>query len=294
MTFAASIDALVTRALEEDLQGGDLTSEATIDPFDMAIAEAVAKSAMVLSGGEVFARTFYAVSPSCRVEQVVSDGTFVLPGAVLFRVEGPTRELLMGERTALNFLQRLCGTATLTHSFVQAAQGKMRVCDTRKTTPLLRALERKAVRDGGGYNHRDCLSSAVMIKDNHIAARGSITAAIVAAKNQAPHTCRVEVEVTTLAEVEEALLAKADILLLDNMDDETMRACIALCKDRALVELSGNMTLERVAQLADFGADVVSIGALTHSAPAADISLRLRPVTDLAPGLPDPGPGMFR
>ncbi len=299
MTFPAGLDALITRALEEDLSGGDLTTEATIDPTEVALAEAIAKSQLVLSGGEVFSRTFFAVSPGCRVERMVDDGALVAPGTVLFRVEGPTHELLMAERTALNFLQRLCGTATLTRQFVDVARGRLRVCDTRKTTPLLRALERKAVRDGGGHNHRDCLGSAVMIKDNHIAARGSITQAIASAQKYAPHTCKIEVEVTDLAQVEEALAAGADILLLDNFADETVAQAVTLCRGRALVELSGNMTLERVAALADLGADVVSIGALTHSAPAADISLRLRPVSHDAPGLPpgDPAalyPGSLR
>jgi nicotinate-nucleotide pyrophosphorylase (carboxylating) len=293
MTFPSSLDALVTRALEEDLSGGDITTEATIDPHTIGLAEAVAKSPLVVSGGEVFARTFYAVSPGCRVVRLVEDGTFVEAGTVLFQVEGRARELLMAERTALNFMQRLSGTATLTKRFVDAAKGKCRIADTRKTTPLFRALERQAVRDGGGHNHRDCLGSAVMIKDNHIAACGGITQAVEAARTRAPHTCKIEVEVTNLNEVREALAARADILLLDNFGDDITREAIAICKGKALVELSGNMTLERVTQLASLGADVISIGALTHSAPAADISLRIRPVTDDAPGLPNPDPGAF-
>ncbi len=285
MTFAKSLDALVTRALEEDLSGGDLTTEATIPIDAVAVAEAVAKSAVVLSGSEVFARCFYAVAPGCRVEQLVPDGTFAQPGDVLLRVEGSARALLMAERTALNFLQRLSGTATLTRAFVQAAEGKVRICDTRKTTPLFRALERRAVRDGGGHNHRDSLGSAVMIKDNHIAASGGITPAVKAAQAHAPHTARVEVEVTNLSEVKEALAAGADILLLDNFEDEACKEAIAFARGKAVLELSGNMTLERIPLVASFGADVVSVGALTHSAPAADISLRLRPVEEGAPPL---------
>lgn len=284
--FPSSLDALVTRALEEDLAGGDLTTEATVDPEQYAVAEAVAKAELVLSGGEVFARTFYAVSPSCRVEQLVPDGQLVQKRTTLLRVEGPAQQLLMAERTALNFIQRLSGTATLTRRFVDAAQGKLRVCDTRKTTPLLRALERKAVRDGGGHNHRDNLGSAVMIKDNHIAASGGIAPAVARARERAPHTCRVEVEVSNLAEIEEALEAKADILLLDNFSDEATAQAVQLCEGRALIELSGNMSLERVSALSSCGADVVSVGALTHSAPAADISLRLRPVSEDAPPVP--------
>jgi len=287
VTFAKSLDALVTRALEEDLIGGDLTSEATVLPDAFGIAEAVAKSPLVVSGGEVFARCFYAVDPGCRVEQHVPDGTLVQPGTKIMTAEGPSRSLLMAERTALNFMQRLSGTASLTRQFVDAADGRIRIADTRKTTPLLRALERAAVRDGGGHNHRDCLGSAVMIKDNHIAARGSITAAVKAAKDHAPHTTRIEVEVTNLTEAKEALEAKADILMLDNFDKEEAKRAIALAKGRAIIELSGNVTLERIPELATWGADVVSVGALTHSAPAADISLRLKSVEEDAPPLPD-------
>lgn len=285
MTFSKSLDALVTRALEEDLAGGDLTTEATIPQETMAVAEAVAKSPLVISGGEIFARCFYAVSPGCRVEQLVEDGTLVQPGEVLLRVEGPARDLLMAERTALNFLQRLSGTATLTHAFVSAAGGRCRIADTRKTTPLLRALERRAVRDGGGHNHRDCLGSAVMIKDNHIAASGGITPAVERAKSYAPHTARIEVEVTNLAEVEEAIAAGADILLLDNFEAAACKEAIAAARGKALLELSGNMTLDRIPEVSTWGADVVSVGALTHSAAAADISLRMRNSADDAPTL---------
>jgi nicotinate-nucleotide pyrophosphorylase (carboxylating) len=201
----------------------------------------------------------------------------------LLRAEGRTRSLLKAERTALNLLQRLSGTATLTRKFVDAAGGRVRICDTRKTTPGLRFLERQAVRHGGGFNHRDNLGSAVLIKDNHIAGAGGITAAVQAARNHAPHTSKIEVEVTNLEEVKEALAVQADILLLDNMGDETTRAAIALIQGRAFVELSGNMSLERVDAVSRLGADAISIGALTHSAPAADISLKLRPVEDIAP-----------
>lgn len=286
MTFARSFDALVLSALEEDLASGDITTEATVSEDAMAICEAVAKSALVLSGSEIFARCFYSVAPGCRVEQLVDDGTLVEAGTVLLRAEGYARGLLMAERTALNFLQRLSGTATLTRQFVDAAGDKTRICDTRKTTPGLRALERRAVRDGGGHNHRDCLGSAVMIKDNHIAIGGGIRQAVSAARKYAPHTSRIEVEVTTLLEVDEAIAAGADILLLDNFDDLKTKEAIVRVRGRTLVELSGNMSLERVARLRDFGADVISIGALTHSAPAADISLRLRPVSEGAPPLP--------
>lgn len=285
MTFPSSLDRLVQDALREDLASGDLTSEATIVVGARAIVEAVAKSPLVLSGSEVFARCFYQVSPGVRVEQVVPDGTLAEPGQILLRAEGETRGLLMAERTALNFLQRLSGTATLTRKFVDVARGRTRVTDTRKTTPGLRALERKAVRDGGGHNHRDCLGSAVMIKDNHIAGGGGITASIKAARAYAPHTSRIEVEVTTLAELREALDAGADIVLLDNFEESQAKEALLLARGKALVELSGNVSLERMEALSALEPDVISIGALTHSAPAADISLRLIPVQQGAPGL---------
>src|SRR5690606_12307846 len=249
----------------------------------MGIAEAMAKGQLVMSGGEVFARCFHLVHPGCRVEQVTPDGASVAEGSTLLIAEGPTWALLQAERTALNFIQRLCGVATLTRKYVDAAGGSVRICDTRKTTPLLRQLERKAVRDGGGFNHRDNLGCAVLIKDNHIAAAGSVQNALALAKASAPHTSKLEIEVTTLAEVEEALKYGADILLLDNMSDEQTQEAIRLIHGKAYIELSGNMTLERVRAVSDWGADAVSVGALTHSAPAADISLRLRSVGEGAP-----------
>jgi nicotinate-nucleotide pyrophosphorylase (carboxylating) len=288
VTFEKSLDALVLRALSEDLISGDITSEATIPAETMGIAEAVAKSPLVLSGAELFARSFYSVDSGTRVEQLVRDGAICEPGTVLLRAEGYARSLLKAERTALNFLQRMSGIATLTRKFVDAAEGKIRICDTRKTTPLLRSLERKAVRDGGGYNHRDNLGSAVLIKDNHIAGAGGIPAAVAMAREHAPHTSKIEVEVTTLEEVIQALDAGADILLLDNFNDALTQEAIALIAGKAFVELSGNMNLERIAHIKDLGADAVSIGALTHSAPAADISLRLRRVEDDAPKVPGP------
>lgn len=271
------------RALAEDLASGDITSDSTIPESATGIADAVAKEALVLSGSEVYARCFHAVDPGCRVEQLVRDGELVESGTILLRAEGRTRSLLKAERTALNLLQRLSGTATLTKKFVDAAGGRVRICDTRKTTPGLRFLEREAVRHGGGFNHRDNLGSAVLIKDNHIAGAGSITAAVQAARTRAPHTSKIEVEVTNLDEVKEALAARADILLLDNFDNESTKKAVALIHGAAFVELSGNMSLDRIDAVSRLGADAISIGALTHSAPAADISLRLRPVYQDAP-----------
>jgi nicotinate-nucleotide pyrophosphorylase (carboxylating) len=283
VTFWKYLDEVVSRALFEDLASGDITTSSTVAEDALGIAHAIAKSPLVMSGGEVFARCFHSVHPGCRVEQITEDGAFAAEGSVLLTAEGPTWALLQAERTALNFLQRLCGVATLTRKYVEASGGLVRICDTRKTTPLLRYLERKAVRDGGGFNHRDNLGSAVLIKDNHIAAAGGVENALKLAKASAPHTSRIEIEVTTLAQVSEALEHGADILLLDNMSDEQTQAAIGLIGDQAYIELSGNMTLDRVKTVSTWGAQAVSVGALTHSAPAADISLRLRSVEDGAP-----------
>jgi len=278
VTVTKHLEQLVLGALMEDLGGGDLTTESTIDSEQLAVACAVAKSELVLSGSDVFSMCFHAVHPGCRVEQLAADGDLVAPGTEVLRAEGPTRALLMAERTALNFLQHLSGIATLTRTFVQAAAGRARIADTRKTTPGLRRLERQAVRHGGGHNHRNDLGSAVLIKDNHIAAAGSVTLAIQRARAHAPHTSKIEIEVTTLAELSEALNAGAEVILLDHFDDRAVEEAVKTTNGRALLEVSGNVTLERVGRLAQLGIDVISVGALTHSAPAADISLRLSPI----------------
>lgn len=269
------LDQIIEIALSEDLAGGDLSGQCTIPEDAYATATAVAKKPLVLSGGEVFSRCFHSVDAACRVERLAQEGAAVPAGGELFRIEGPARSLLAAERTALNFLQRLSGTATLTRAYVDAAGGRVRITDTRKTTPGLRALERQAVRAGGGYNHRNDLGSAVMIKDNHIAASGGIPAAVGRARALAPHTCRVEVEVTDMAQLREALDAGADIVMLDNFLAEELPEAIALARGRAITEISGNVTLERIPALSRTGVDVISVGALTHSAVAADISLRL-------------------
>lgn len=276
MVAAWLMDDIIRRALEEDLAAGDLTSEALVPSDEWAIAEIVAKSELVLSGADVFARTVHLVSPGSRVEQLVPDGERAGPGTLLLRADGPSRELLMAERTALNFLQRLSGTATLTRKFVDAAGGRVRITDTRKTTPGLRAFERAAVRHGGGHNHRDSLGSAILIKENHITAVGGIQLAIERARAYAPHTSRVEIEVTSQDELEQALQARADIIMLDNFDDDAVARAVERARGQALLEVSGGLSLERVPRLAALGVDILSVGALTHSAPAADISLLLR------------------
>jgi nicotinate-nucleotide pyrophosphorylase (carboxylating) len=271
------LDEIVTRALAEDLSGGDLTTDSTVLPEQRALAKAIAHDSLVVAGGEAFSRAFYLVDRGLRVECVKRDAERAEAGEVLFIVEGPARSILLGERTALNFLQRLSGVATITRRFVDAlpAGSRARISDTRKTTPGLRALERLAVRAGGGHNHRNDLGAAVLIKDNHIVAAGGVRAAVERARRYAPHTSRIEVEVESLAELDEALTAGAEVVMLDNFDDTLVEQAVARARGRALVEVSGRITLERIARLGALGVDVISVGALTHSAPAADIGLDL-------------------
>jgi nicotinate-nucleotide pyrophosphorylase (carboxylating) len=271
------LDAIVDRALHEDLDGGDLTTEATVDPATRATATAVAKSPLVCCGAQVFFRVFSRLNPAIEHEALVAEGKLVGPGEALWRVRGSARALLMGERTALNLVQRMSGVATASHRYVAALPKgtKARVTDTRKTTPGLRPLERYAVRCGGAFNHRDSLGSAVLIKDNHIVAAGGIGAAVARARARAPHTSRIEVEVDTMAQLDEALAAGADIILLDNFSLDELGEGVQRVAGRALVEASGGVTLERIAAIAATGVDIISAGALTHSAPAADISLDL-------------------
>ena len=274
------IDALIERALAEDLAGGDATSEAVVAPTARAHASALAKQALVLAGGDAFARVFYRVDPGVRVERLVEDGVHVPAGTALFVVEGSARALLAAERTALNFLQRATGVATLTARFVAAvpAGAKLRIVDTRKTTPGLRALERAAVRAGGGHNHRNDLGAAILIKDNHIALAGGVERAVALARTRASHLTRVEVEVDTLEQRDQALAAGAEAILLDNFELPAVAEAVRRAQGRALLEVSGGVRLENVAELARLGVDLVSVGALTHSAPAADISLEITPL----------------
>lgn len=269
------LNDVVDRALAEDLSGGDVTSAAAVALEERAIAKAVAHSPLVVCGGAVFARAFYRVDPGLRVEERLADGARANVGDVLWLVEGSARSILMAERTGLNFAQRMSGVATLTRTFVDAvpAGAKLRITDTRKTTPGLRFLERYAVRAGGGHNHRDALGSAVLIKDNHIVAAGGVGAAVARARSHAPHTSRIEIEVESLAQLDEALAAGAEVVMLDNFDLSALKAAVAKAHGRAIVEVSGGLTLSRVKELAELGVDVASVGALTHSAPAADIGL---------------------
>lgn len=267
----------IERALEEDLHAGDLTTEALVPGDVRALATAVAKADLVACGSAVFARVFYSVDPGLRVEELVPDGEGVPAGTTLYRVEGEARSILAAERTALNFVQRMAGIATMARKCVERLPPgtTTRIVDTRKTTPGLRVFERYAVKTGGASNHRDSLGAGVMIKDNHIAAVGSIGEAVARAKQSVPHTHRIEVEVDSLEAVEAALSAGADIIMLDNFEPDQLSVAVHKIAGRALVEVSGGITLDSIASFAAQGVDVLSVGALTHSARAADISLEL-------------------
>jgi nicotinate-nucleotide pyrophosphorylase (carboxylating) len=273
------LDDVIDRALAEDLGGGDLTSEACIDESAVAAGAAHARSPIVACGGAVFRRVFEKLDPAVQVDAVAPDGARIEAGAPIWRLRGPARALLAGERTALNLVQRMCGIATLARRYVDALPpgSSTRIADTRKTTPGLRALERYAVRTGGAHNHRDNLGSAVLIKDNHIVAAGGVGVAIRRARAFAPHTSRIEVEIDSLAQLDEALDAGADVVLVDNFDTAEVREAVSRVRSRGLsrplVEASGGITLARIPELAEAGVDVISVGALTHSAPAADIGL---------------------
>ena len=263
--------------LAEDLgTPGDLTSAAIFGPHEMARAEFVAQEAMIAAGlSRVAAQVFVRVNPAISFT-AVEDGQRVAAGETMLTLVGPVLDLLKAERVALNLAQRLSGIATLTHRFVdQVRPLPVAIVDTRKTTPGLRVLEKYAVRVGGGRNHRFSLSDGVMIKDNHLAAAGSIARAVSLVRAAIPHTLRIEVEADTLAQVRECLDCGVDIILLDNMDCLTLRQAVEMVQGRALLEASGGIRLDNVRQVAETGVDMISIGALTHSAPSCDISMRL-------------------
>lgn len=276
MNYDPSLD-LIDLALREDLAQGDITSEATVPADRRATAIMLAKQDGVISGIDTARTVFARVDPSVTFESLVSNGDRVTTGTELARISGNARSILAAERTALNLIQRLSGIATKTAEYAAAIEGtRASVIDTRKTTPGARFLEKAAVRHGGGSNHRFNLGDAVLIKDNHLAAIGGaqpIRDAVSAAKLRAPHTSKVEVEVVDLAGVQEALEANADIIMLDNMSPGQMRQAVALVDGRALLEASGGITLDTIRGVAETGVDLISVGALTHSAPSLDISL---------------------
>lgn len=276
MDLDLNLKNLIESALSEDLGEGDVTSEAIIPADASATAEIKAKQDLVLAGIDVAREVFHHLDPSIKFEQLAKDGDKIKTGAVLARVSGKTRVLLAGERVALNVLQHLSGIATLTARYVEKLSGtKARILDTRKTIPGLRQLEKYAVRMGGGKNHRMGLFDMVLIKDNHIKAAGGITIAVGRVREKLRDRFKIEVEAKTLDEVREALAAKADIIMLDNMTLDRMKEAVKLIAGKALVEASGNVTLETVRAVAETGVDLISVGALTHSAPAADISMKI-------------------
>ncbi len=271
----AKMDAAIRAALEEDMPYGDLSTMAVMPAARRGRVSLIAKQDGVIAGLGVFVRTFALIDEKTQVNALVKDGDEVSCGQLVATVEGDVRVLLEGERVALNFLQRMSGVATYTRRIARLFEGtKTRLVCTRKTTPGLRIFEREAVRLGGGGLHRAGLSDAVMLKDNHIDAAGGVAAAITAARTTSPFTAKVEVECETLDMVREAVAAGADIIMLDNMDHDTMAAAIAIIDGRATVEASGNVTAQNAAALADLGVDIVSCGALTHSAGILDLSLK--------------------
>ncbi len=272
------LDRLLTLAFDEDLgAAGDLTSMALVPATARGSAELLAKEPMVLAGLNAFARAFTLYDPSVSVTLDFADGEWVDAGIIVARLEGPLRSLLTAERTALNVVQRSCGMATLARKAAEAVEGSsMKVLDTRKTAPGMRNLSKQAVRAGGCDNHRFGLFDGILIKDNHIAAvGGSIREALQRAKRNAPQLVKIEIEVTTLEQLEEAASEGADVVMLDNMDDAQVRAAVKAAKGRVKLEVSGGVTLERLPILAKLGVDYVSLGALTHSARAMDLSLEI-------------------
>jgi nicotinate-nucleotide pyrophosphorylase (carboxylating) len=273
----ASLKELIVRALAEDLGPGDVTSEATIPVDSTSVAVMLAKQHLVLAGLDAAREVFRQLDPSIEFTPFAKDGDAVHGGSEIATVSGNTRALLAGERVALNLLRHLSGIATLTSKYVDKVKGtKAEVLDTRKTLPGLRQLEKYAVRMGGGRNHRFGLSDGVLIKDNHIAASGGIIKAVERARKKVHHLLKLEVETKNLAEVADALDVGADVIMLDNMPVDVMRKAVKLVAGRALVEASGNVTLDTIRLIADTGVDFISCGSLTHSAPAADISMKIK------------------
>jgi nicotinate-nucleotide pyrophosphorylase (carboxylating) len=269
------LDEQLRNFLREDLEHGDITTDAIFTDQETASVTLRARESLIAVGMEqVAARVFRLLDADLSFTQMAEDGQEMQKGEVLMGISGSVRSLLRGERVALNLVQRLCGIATLTRQYVDAVQGlKVNIVDTRKTTPGLRMLEKYAVRAGGGKNHRYSLSDGVLIKDNHIAACGSITRAVEKAQAAVPHTIAIEVETDTLEQVEECLRCGVRIIMLDNMDLAMMRQAVAIIDGRALVEASGRVNLDTVRGIAETGVDIISIGALTHSASACDIGL---------------------
>lgn len=280
ITMRLNADSHILQALREDITSEDVSTNAVVREPQVGEAELICKQAGIVAGIDVFCRVFTLLDPTTDFDLHVHDGDAVQSGQLMAMVRGDMRVLLSGERTALNYLQRMSGIATYTRSLVsQLAGSKTKLLDTRKTTPTMRLFEKYAVTVGGGLNHRFNLSDGILLKDNHIAAAGGVRKAIALAKAYAPFVRKIEVETETLDMVKEAVEAGADIIMLDNMTPQQMKEAISIIAGRALTECSGNVTRETIATLRDLGVDYISCGALTHSAPILDISLKnLRPV----------------
>lgn len=270
-----NVDNLILQALREDITSEDITTNSVMPDYKLGTVELICKQDGVVAGLEIFKRVFTLLDSDTRFEMLAKDGDKVTNGQLLGTVTGDIRVLLEGERTALNYLQRMSGIATYTHSIAVLFEGsKTKLLDTRKTTPNMRVFEKYAVKVGGGYNHRFNLSDGILLKDNHIGAAGSVAKAVRMAQEYAPFVRKIEVECENLDMVREALEAGADIIMLDNMDKKTMKEAIRMIDGRAKTECSGNVTKENVANLIDIGVDYISSGALTHSAPILDLSLK--------------------
>ena len=270
------IDKIIEQALLEDIGTGDITTESII-PSNLK-AKGIIKTSEegIVAGLDIIYLVFKKLDPEICFQSKIKDGNKILPGEILAEITGPARTILKGERVALNFLQRMSGIATITSKFCQKAKDlPVRIVDTRKTTPGLRILEKYAVRMGGGHNHRFGLYDAVLIKDNHIAVAGGIKSAVNSVQKQISHTVKIEVEVENLSQLQEALKVQVDIIMLDNMDLETMKEAVKMVKGKTLIEASGGITLEKVRKIAQTGVDLISIGALTHSVKALDINMEI-------------------
>ncbi len=270
------IDKIIEQALLEDIWTGDITSESII-PYDLKARSIIkTKEEGIIAGLAIANLVFKKLDSEIVFQEKIKDGTKVSRDKVLSEITGPAQTILKGERVALNFLQRMSGIATITSKFCQKVKDfPVRIVDTRKTTPGLRILEKYAVRMGGGYNHRFGLYDTVLIKDNHIAVAGGIRSAVNSVRKQIAHTVKIEVEVESLSQLQEALKMKTDIIMLDNMDLETMKKAVKMAKGKALIEASGGITLEKVRKIAQTGVDLISIGALTHSVKSLDISMEI-------------------
>lgn len=270
------IRKLIQAALEEDISTGDITTTAVLTGNETGKAKALAKAELVAAGMGVFKEAFFVLDSKLQFTGYYDDGQMVRKGGVLAEISGNLGSILTAERVALNFLQRMCGIATLTRKYVDTIKGtRAKILDTRKTAPGLRCLDKYAVKIGGGMNHRFGLYDGVLIKDNHIAAAGGISKAIARARGRYPHTLKVEVEVKNLLELEEAFTSGADVIMLDNMAVGDMKKAADIINGRVPLEASGNVSLANVRQIAETGVDFISVGALTHSVPAADISLKI-------------------